>query len=58
MCVEVDLYNGTAEEYQKFLKTTAVTREGLKGGELPLFPAVTVTSGSKGSGCCRACTAT
>jgi len=47
MRVEVDLYNGTAEEYQKFLKTTAVTREGLKGGELPLFPAVTITSGSK-----------
>ena len=47
MRVEVDLYNGSAEEYQKFMKTTAVTREGLKGGELPLFPAVTVTSGSK-----------
>ena len=47
MRVEVDLFNGTAEEYQKFLKTTAVTREGIKGGELPLFPAVTATSGSK-----------
>ena len=43
MRVEVDLYNGTTEEYGQFLKTAGKTRDGLKGGELPLYPNVTTS---------------
>jgi multidrug resistance efflux pump len=36
MEVQVDLYVGTEADYQRFIQTVGATREGLKGGELPL----------------------
>jgi len=41
MRVEVDLYNGTEEEYQKLLAREKVLNQaGLKGGKLPVMPRV------------------
>jgi multidrug resistance efflux pump len=42
MRVEMDLYNGTAEEYQRFLaKEKAINYADLKSRKLPLLPTIT-----------------
>jgi multidrug efflux pump subunit AcrA (membrane-fusion protein) len=40
MRVEVDLYNGSRQEYDKFLEKEKAGQEDLKSGPLPLFPMI------------------